>query len=206
MAFLDENGLEQVLNGIKDNTLPFTEDLVFDEDKKLTEIVMGNVKTSMDVNGWIWTETDDYTSVDENTYANDTSNADYIYEYVPKQIVYSANEVNTGNVWIDGKPIYRYVYDVDNFNTGTGTGNMYIHQLPSDVENIITINGCSKTDTGVGYPLSYYNSDTNAQSIYVFDSTHESYPNYIVFRHTYTTARTYKLIVIVEYTKPTDIV
>ena len=40
MPFLDENGLEQVLTGIRENTLPFSEDLVFDGDNKLTNIVI----------------------------------------------------------------------------------------------------------------------------------------------------------------------
>ena len=159
MPFLDENGLEQVLNGIKDNTLPFTEDLVFDEDKKLTEIVMGNVKTSMDVNGWTWTETDDYTSVDENTYVNDTSNADYIYEYVPKQIVYSMNEVNTGNVWIDGKPIYRQVYSW----TGTLAAETTIGNLPENVDMIISVGGTGYFPTLnriYPYCFCYYNNES----------------------------------------------
>lgn len=43
----------------------------------------------------------------------------------PSTISYQAGEVNTGNTWVDGRPIYRYTFvnytlndDVDNFIPG----------------------------------------------------------------------------------------
>lgn len=155
MPFLDENGLEQVLTGIRENTLPFSEDLVFDGDNKLTNIVMGNVKSNVDENGWVWTAVDDPAVVNNNGYINDTSNADYIYEYKPAQIEYSVNEVDTGNKWIDGKPIYRIVME----NTLTLAADTTFGTMPA-YETIVSCYCIAKIGTETKpVPYCFYNND-----------------------------------------------
>jgi len=202
MPFLDETGLEQVLNGIKDNTLPFTEDLVFDEDKKLTAIVMGNVQSNIDENGWVWTETDSYTPVDDNEYANDTSNADYIYEYKPAQIEYSTNEVDTGNKWIDGKPIYRIALNW----SGTATKNTSFSVSNLSIEYPINLYGIAGfIDSNTQYYITLPDVQTTAAAgvPLMYNQTAES----INVGSTSSTRATLTYIhLILEYTKTTDTV
>lgn len=58
--------------------------------------------------------------------------------YTPQE-VYSTEETRIGT-WIDGKPLYRKVYDNLIFPTTTGI-NKDILRLPSEIDNVIALQG-----------------------------------------------------------------
>lgn len=112
------------------------------------------------------------------------------------QTVYSANEVDTGNRWIDGRPIYRTVIRGASMLTNAQGA---FATLPSEPENIIDMRLFVNAN-GDGWrpiPNTYYGSLTWNCNIYMSGAT-----IYLGFGSSWTRHR--EVVVIVEYTKSSD--
>lgn len=82
------------------------------------------------------------TTVDMQTLESNVSTNTSDIENLQNGNVYSINEVNTGKVWINGKPIYRKVLEFTNVPTGVTQRN----------------HGISNFDKLINYSGYYYNS------------------------------------------------
>lgn len=112
------------------------------------------------------------------------------------QTVYSTNEVDTGNNWIDGKPIYRTVIRGASMLTNAQGA---FATLPSEPENIIDMRLFVNAN-GDGWrpiPNTYYGSLSWNCNVYMSGAT-----IYLGFGSSWTKHR--EVVVIVEYTKSSD--
>ena len=104
---------------------------------------------------------------------------------------YSAEEVDTGEKWIDGKPIYRKVfYSPINWSNGTIVGNI------GNIDVVININSTSCTNNGNWF--TGYNVPTLENTAYVKPD------GSVVVAREGRFVNNIKALVIVEYTKTTD--
>lgn len=102
---------------------------------------------------------------------------------------YSTTEVDTGKKWIDGKPIYRKVFNYGQLPNNTSVGVK--HNIPIDTP--VSAKGTVKTRSGA------YNAWTiPSPNIFVDLSYNE------VFISTNTDRSNLDGLVIIEYTKTTD--
>lgn len=108
---------------------------------------------------------------------------------------YSTSETNTGQTWIDGKPIYRKV-----FNTGAITTTNAFVEFNSGISNfssLIKFDAFFQIAQGI-IPVNFYNTtDTNFDFIGFYDNVQ----NKIRIRIKTAVTASY---VILEYTKSTD--
>lgn len=70
---------------------------------------------------------------------------------------YRSGEVNTGDVWIDGKEIYRYILVVE---TSLDGDSGVIGNVPSAIGDLVSAHGTIKTSDGTFRPIpfAYYNN------------------------------------------------
>lgn len=118
-----------------------------------------------------------------------------LHEGAVGQTVYSTNEVDTGNRWIDGRPIYRTV--IRGASMLTNAQGVFA-TLPSDPENITDMR--LFVNFGDGWrpiPNTYYGSLTWNCNVYMSGAT-----IYLGFGSSWTKHR--EVVVIVEYTKSSD--
>lgn len=118
------------------------------------------------------------------------------------QDVYSTEETKTNKVWIDGRPIYRKVIQIDSmpnnaaqlYETGLNYADVYITKLYGVMGNNITNPGVNFTipDTGTG--------NSNSSRL----STQPSGNSLMVQITTFTGRSNYSGHVVLEYTKTTD--
>lgn len=112
------------------------------------------------------------------------------------QMAYSTNEVDTGNNWIDGRPIYRTV--IRGASMLTNAQGMFA-TLSGDPENIIDMRLFVNV-AGEGWrpiPNTYYGSLGWSCNVYMSGAT-----IYLGFGSSWTRHR--EVVVIVEYTKSSD--
>ena len=131
---------------------------------------------------------------DENSIYVRNSNGVY-EEFIKKsEEVYSTEEVKIGT-WIDGKPIYRKVFDIKTISA-SNTDLVNVSNL--NIETLIKLNGVIITDGGGKFPVPLYDSSSNYSVLFINEY------NYIRGRATVGNGTFSKLIVTVEYTKTTD--
>ena len=111
-------------------------------------------KTWGNITGTLSDQTDLQTALNAkaNTSAISTKVSDLINDagYITAT-TYSTSEVATGDTWVDGKPIYRYV-----INKAPATaGDVVIGTLPSAPDNVISFNGSLQTPNGYLRALNY---------------------------------------------------
>lgn len=126
----------------------------------------------------------------ESNVSTNTSNIENLQTY-------STNEVNTGKVWINGKPIYRKV-----FNIGTlpnATEKIYTTDLDWTTHTVIKIDGCAISSSGVMLPINFSNPLSAAQMIGCRTTGTNTITVYAGIDRTNLTG-----YVILEYTKTTD--
>ena len=107
---------------------------------------------------------------------------------------YTTAEVDTGDIWIDGKPIYRFVY------SRSGLLNRrveYILCAIPDIDTILRIDGSYLATGSWKKALNYYRADDNFATLEITDTgglKHYSYNDDV-----------YGITAMVEYTKTTDV-
>lgn len=109
-------------------------------------------------------------------------------------IAYTTGEMATGDTWIDGKPVYRYVYNrMALFNRRIE----YILCVIPNMDAILRIDGTYLATGSWKKALNYYRADANFATLEITDTgglKHYSYNDDV-----------YGITVIVEYTKTTDV-
>jgi hypothetical protein len=109
--------------------------------------------------------------------------------------MYSTSEIKTNKIWIDGKPIYRKVY---NTTTVAGNNNISISNISSNIESIIKMDGFIIQSSGNITSLSYYYTSNDWCNLY-----YSANSDNIIIRCG-TTASFGNTYLIVEYTKTND--
>jgi len=108
---------------------------------------------------------DKVTLVDQPDVADENkvtaSNMNEIKTQINNSFTYSTSEINTGKIWIDGKPIYRKYITFSQANSGNYT---YTHNL--GIDSVVSCNAfcsvASQTIATHGYrPAPYIVSNTN---------------------------------------------
>ena len=129
--------------------------------KQINELIT-NINSQLDtIDGQI-TDLQPVNSVTSGNMHSVTSNA------VSRAMSYSTSEVNTGKKWIDGKPIYRKVINVNSnpaiIQTGLTSANEVINVIIKNTvggtSNNFVFNGCLN-DFNVYYPWLYELSPDN---------------------------------------------
>lgn len=129
----------------------------------------------------------------------DVGDAKYTMYYKPATIIgkttenYSTEEQVIGT-WIDGKPLYRKVVNVNNI---TIRDYDYTHNI-ANIFEIVQCRGSVIKDSGVTLPLPYYHNQ-NIYAIGIFAST-----SIIGFRAGDSAELPYNATIILEYTKVGD--
>lgn len=125
--------------------------------------------------------------------------------HVEKSNSYSLEETLTGGFWIDGKPIYRKVINLNSVGGATAAFNL----TSFDIDNVISINGTANTGTEI-LSLNYSKSDGDVSQTNCFIvADGVEFTLYCQYSR-YTTATQVKTILdcsfvaIIEYTKTTD--
>lgn len=123
-------------------------------------------------------------------------------ENIYKKNVYSTDESKIG-IWIDGKPIYRKVIEIDSWPNATLV-NIDIPDI-ENVETLITCRAMSRS-TGESFPVpSYYGQGYS--SIVYYDTLLANFNGNTINSirlKTNSDRRNYSGFVILEYTKTTD--
>ena len=118
----------------------------------------------------------------------------YSCDYINDCNTYSTNEINTGQTWIDGKPIYRKV--IDNISMTIGTAQ-YINTGISNIREMIDIKSKITTDTQNFFGNQYYGSS-------IFFSVNYQKNNNKVLYDLAGSALQGTLQIVMYYTKTTD--
>ena len=116
-----------------------------------------------------------------------TSNA------VAEALSYSTEEVNTGKKWIDGKPIYRKVLNINGYpatiQTGLTSANEVVGMVCKNTvggsDNNFTFGGIL-TDNNIYYPWAYQLSSDNT-TLSRITSTYSGTVKFIILEYTKTT-------------------
>lgn len=107
---------------------------------------------------------------------------------------YSTTETNTGKKWIDGKPIYRRVFQT------TGVNNEIKNVAPiSNVSTIVSISGIESNNPGNWGTIPYVHDNTKANDVGV-----DYYNGYVRLLSRDINTSAWNIYIIVEYTKTTD--
>ena len=119
---------------------------------------------------------------DEDTFLDTVKN------FVQEKNSYSTTEMLTGGTWIDGKPIYRWVYD-----NGSYVSNLDIDVSSLNIDVLIHTEVIGNDNTsGTGNKWNY--GATSSRDAYIQSSNN----------HLVTSGNLYKRYAIIEYTKTTD--
>ena len=120
---------------------------------------------------------------------------------INKNNTYSTSESKTGEIWIDGKPIYRKVF-VGNWTSNTSGWTNLVKGNISNCDTVISIKGLIKNPrNGDNIPIpSYENTNYFANIMY------NQSDDYIICFLNGWTYNEFKMtyIIVLEYTKTTD--
>ena len=109
-----------------------------------------------------------------------------------KGISYSTKEVKTGDTWVDGKPIYRRIFN--------GTYKE-LQTLVTNVSCLVKIYGCGDCGTGVRRVLPYYEEWDSLRTTITVELRGT---NINLRSEANQEGRDFTGILVVEYTKTTD--
>lgn len=142
-----------------------------------------------------------YTTVDmqtlESNVSTNTSNISTNATDIENLQTYSTSEVNTGKIWIDGKPIYRKVLEFTNVSTGVTQKNHGI----SNFDKLINYSGYYYNSTWGYNPIPAVTSDNiSGYGIGIGDFKSTTF----YFNIGSLRSSTNEIKLIVEYTKTTD--
>lgn len=125
----------------------------------------------------------------------------YFFEQLQNVNSYSTDEKRTGGTWIDGKPIYRKVFEI----YGDGVNNQIIESLESfDIENLVLLNTITNASDEYHSIDSY--SYIRETSFFVSKDSGYGFNIQLVIQRNGVTPFNVaeKFIIKVEYTKTTD--
>ena len=115
---------------------------------------------------------------------------------VAASVTYSTSEVNTGDKWIDGKAIYRYIWKGTTAHSGS---QKVMTNFPNNItpDTLITLRGVVQRsdDEWVSIPTSYYGSLNHSANL----RTTNGYQIYLGLGSGFNGTKT--VIIIAEYTK-----
>ena len=94
---------------------------------------------------------------------NDVPNAKTVKSYVDSKNVYSTDEIVVGK-WIDGKPIYRKVYEISSL---PNNGRMNVDCNILNVQHVITMRGVMESPTEWDNMPSAYTNGTLIDSLVI---------------------------------------
>lgn len=106
-------------------------------------------------------------------------------------ITFVTTEIDTGNTWIDGKPIYRQVFTG---SATTSSGGVIVGEI-DNLDVPIRIYGSLHRSSGAICPVNYWNASNN-QCNTLIDNSGEG----VLVRSSHAGS----VVVVVEYTKSTD--
>lgn len=186
---------EEPIKGILYVILEDQKTFTYDEYNE-TLVSVGSVSGSV-VNNYSTSTTEGYScNYINNTIVNDYSTSQenaYSCDCVNNMMNYSTTEVNTGNKWIDGKPIYRKVI---NFGALPDTSTKAVAHNISNLDTIIDYKALAKSINAI-LPIPYM-ALTASYGIYMyFDATN-------ITVETGYNRSAYSMYVVLEYTKTTD--
>lgn len=107
--------------------------------------------------------------------------------------VYSTNEVDTGKVWVDNKPIYRKVIDFGALPSSATTKNVQ-HNI-SNLDTFTNVYGIAKDSSNNTLPLPYASTDASSNIRLALNNTNvtigvgynlSSYSAYVTLEYTKT--------------------
>ena len=117
---------------------------------------------------------------------------------------YSTEETETGMYWIDGKPIYRKVF---NITKSDSSQSMIIPYDILNLKEIVNWHGVSFENNGMIrlLPFTFYNNESYTIGISLYGPNSSSSANNILLQFGSTVASvTAKIYITLEYTKTTD--
>lgn len=123
---------------------------------------------------------------------NNSANA--LDNYLKSMDKYSTTEVKTNKVWIDGKPIYRKVFNTT--TPSTAGSQALIVPLSNNIDNVVNLDGML-TQSLARFPLNAWYSST-----YYIATYYNPDDGIMCLVGSSLASRT--CVVIVEYTKTTD--
>lgn len=141
--------------------------------------------------GIVGTVTSDINDINDNAVPNAKTVKDYVEE------VYSTDEVKTNKIWIDGKPIYRKVYEISSL---PNNGRMYVECNIPNVQHVITMRGVMESSTEWNNMPSTYTGGTLIDSL-VIERTGNTLTNIRILNNFDRSG--FSAFVILEYTKTT---
>lgn len=142
--------------------------------------------------GVVGTVTSDINDTNDNAVPNAKTVKDYVEE------VYSTDEVKTNKVWIDGKPIYRKVYEISSL---PNNGRMYVDCNIPNVQHVITMRGVMESSTEWDNMPSAYTGGALIDSL-VIERSGNTLTNIRILNNTDRSG--FSAFVILEYTKTTS--
>jgi len=142
-----------------------------------------------------------FTTIYDYLDSNEEENEENI-ENIYKKNIYSTDETKVG-IWIDGKPIYRKVIDIQSYPNATIV-SMDIPDIPN-VETLITCRAMSRA-TGESFPVPSYYGQGYSSTVYYDTILADFNENTItsIRLKTNSNRTTYTGFIILEYTKTTD--
>ena len=137
------------------------------------------------------------TSLSSNSTDEQYPTAKAVKDYVDKKQTYSTNETVVGT-WIDGKPIYRKVYEISSL---PNKGRMYVDCNIPNVQHVITMRGVMESSTEWDSMPSAYTNGTLIDSL-VIERTGNTLTRIRILNNF--DRSKFSAFVILEYTKITD--
>lgn len=135
------------------------------------------------------------------------SEVDYVGDSVPagweEVDSYSTSEVNTGETWIDGKPIYRKIYANNSYSQNASTTADVSFSLPN-LDMITAIYGSAKVND-VCYPVpNSMWANTSGGMQYSWNINAITSSGFKILTGSGSPISNFKICIVFEYTKTTD--
>lgn len=140
---------------------------------------------------------DKVTSLSSNSTDEQYPSAKAVKDYVDKKQTYSTKETVIGT-WIDGKPIYRKVYEISSL---PNKGRMYVACNIPNVQHVITMRGVMESSTEWDSMPSAYTNGTLIDSL-VIERSGNTLTNIRILNNFDRSG--FSAFVLLEYTKTTD--
>lgn len=142
--------------------------------------------------GVVGTVTSNINDTNDNAVPSAKTVKDYVKE------VYSKDEVKTNKIWIDGKPIYRKVYEISSL---PNKDRMYVDCNIPNVQHVITMRGVMESSTEWDSMPSAYTGGTLIDSL-VIERSGNTLVRIRILNNFDRSG--FSAFVLLEYTKTTD--